>query len=183
LVSRKFFATCWVMVEAPTGRRIDARVAVEVLVFGRQEGVDHPFGNRLDRHENPLLGGVLSQQPAIARMNPGHRRWIVVGQLLVVGQVLAVVVEDVEHAAARRQGAANQQNQDCDKYLHVDPRRGLRAASAPQPVARVANETGRRPKPSLPRAAPDPIETCDISIDYGDLMARHEGPAGRCPAK
>jgi hypothetical protein len=92
-------------------------------------------------------------------MNPGHRRRIVVGQLLVVGQVLAVVVEDVEHAAARRQGAANQQNQDCDEYLHVDPCRGLRAASAPHPVAqvaqiaqiaRVANETGRRPKPSLP---------------------------------
>jgi hypothetical protein len=67
LVSRKFLATCWVMVEAPCGRRplpyccyvehagardageVDAAVLVVVLVFGRDEGVGDELGHGLDR--------------------------------------------------------------------------------------------------------------------------------------
>jgi hypothetical protein len=69
LVSRKFLATCWVIVEAPwrppgsrmlvtTARasdRINAGVMIEILVFGRQERSLDPVRDRLDRQEQPPL--------------------------------------------------------------------------------------------------------------------------------
>ena len=84
-------ATCWVIVEAPTGRRsamsrcevgdrgahdaqrVDARMRVEVLVLGREERLDHALRNRLDRHEHPLLVGELGQQSAVAGVHDGSR--------------------------------------------------------------------------------------------------------------
>ena len=72
---------------AGDGQRIDAAVAVEILVLGRQEGVDHPPGDRVDRHEDPLFRGVFGQQPAVACMHPGDRGRLVAGKLLVIRQV------------------------------------------------------------------------------------------------
>ena len=92
LVSRKFLATCWVMVEAPTGRRsraqafdvgdhgadqrheVDAGMGEEVLVLRRDEGVDHPLRKGLDRHEDPALAGIFRDQAAVAGMDPRRRR-------------------------------------------------------------------------------------------------------------
>ena len=75
--SRKFLATCWVMVEAPTGRRpepmfctlvsdgaaeavdVDAGMVVEILVLGRQERGLDAVRDRLDRQEEPPLAGDI----------------------------------------------------------------------------------------------------------------------------
>jgi hypothetical protein len=89
------------MVEAPTGRRpwINPGVVEEVLVLGRQEGVDDPLGDHLDRHEDPLLHGIFRENPAVAGVHPGHRRRIVGGQLLEVRQVPAVLLVHEEGRA------------------------------------------------------------------------------------
>ena len=93
LDSRKFLATCWVMVEAPcclprlgVGQRgahdalgVDAAVLVEVLVLGRQEGADHDLRHRLDRQVEPALAGVFGEQRAVRRRgrgsSPAARNW------------------------------------------------------------------------------------------------------------
>ena len=75
--SRKFLATCWVMVEAPSGRflpkfcrllrtartmpvKSSAAMLVEALVLGREEGRDHQLRHDVDRHEDAPLAGVLA---------------------------------------------------------------------------------------------------------------------------
>src|SRR3546814_3594748 len=56
---------------------IDARMLVEVLVLGRQEGLHDALGNRLDRDEHPLVAGELRQQPTVSGMHArDHRRLI-----------------------------------------------------------------------------------------------------------
>src|SRR5690606_9639751 len=85
---------------------VDAGVFVEILVFGGEKGVYHAPRNRLDRHEDALLGGVLGDQTAVTSVHAGDRRWFVVGELAVFWQAAAVMVEEVEHAT----GAGNYQD-------------------------------------------------------------------------
>ena len=103
--SRKFFATCWVMVEAPIGRLpeprlrrlttrraqdagdVDAVVLVEVLVLGRKERRLDEVGHRLDRQIEPPLARVLGDQLAVGRVDARHHRRLVLRQAVVVGQV------------------------------------------------------------------------------------------------
>ena len=47
-------------------KRIDAGVGVEILVFRREEGVDHQRRHRFDRNEDALLGRVFGHQAAVA---------------------------------------------------------------------------------------------------------------------
>ena len=83
-------------------------MAVEIFVLGRQEGVDHPQGDRLDRHIYPFLGRVFDQQPAVPGVQARYRGRLVVGQLTIVRQITAVVVEKIQHAASAQQGKEQQ---------------------------------------------------------------------------
>ncbi len=73
--------------------RVDAVMAVEVLVLGGKEGVDDGFWDRLDRHEDPSLGRVFGQEPAVAPVNSGHDRRLIMRELLVIGQVTTEIPE------------------------------------------------------------------------------------------
>ena len=89
---------------AHDAQRVDARMRVEILVLGREERLNHALRNRLDRHEHPLLVGELGQQSAVAGVQTGHRRRLVVGQLPVVRQARAVTVHQEQRASAGDQG-------------------------------------------------------------------------------
>jgi hypothetical protein len=96
-----FFATCWVIVEAPIGRRcslrrpisvmaarrIDAVLDIEIFILGRDKRVFDERRDRLYRHEQAPLARVFGQQPAVPGINAGHNRRLVMGELLVIGQI------------------------------------------------------------------------------------------------
>ena len=84
------------MVEAPWGRRarsiilkvdngsasyageIQPAMLVKVLILGGEKGIDHKFGNRLDRDIQPSFARIFRHQRAVRRMNPRHHRRFVV---------------------------------------------------------------------------------------------------------
>ena len=63
---------------------VNARMAVEILIFGRQKRLDDALWHGGNRHENPAFGRVFGQQSTIAAMDPGHHRWLIIGQLAVI---------------------------------------------------------------------------------------------------
>jgi hypothetical protein len=75
--------------------RVDARVLVEILVLGRQEGTDHKLGHGIDRHVEPALAGVFGDQAAVGRMDAGHHRRLVIRQLGMLRQVLRIEPESI----------------------------------------------------------------------------------------
>ena len=82
---------------------IDAGMGIEIPVLGGEEGVDHQRRHRLDRHEDALLGRVFGQQPAVAGMDAGDDRRLVIGELLVIRQVAAEIPDrEPGHAGTRR---------------------------------------------------------------------------------
>ena len=76
---------------------------VEILVLGRDEGVNDILRDVVDRHEDTVLAGVFRDQETVTGMHPAHDRRRVFGQLLVIGQV----VRDA-HDVDRRRNEADQ---------------------------------------------------------------------------
>ncbi len=103
--------------------RVEAVVLVEVLVLGRDEGILHPVGDLVDRREDPSLAGELVHEPALSGIDPAERRRLVVLELGVVGQVLAVDGEDrrqtrESHDRTDRQPAENKTEKPEDQSKH-----------------------------------------------------------------
>ena len=94
---------------------IDARVVVEILVFGGEERLHHALGDRLYGDEDALVARILLQQPPVARMDAGHHRRLVVRQVLVVGQTPAEMVECVQHGAHAADGDDQEENEDSEQ--------------------------------------------------------------------
>ena len=69
------------------GGRIDPVMVVEILVLGREKGVDDEFWDRLDRHENPPLGRVFSEKAAVAGMHSSGDRRLIMSKLLIIRQI------------------------------------------------------------------------------------------------
>ena len=95
---------------------------VEVLVFRREERVDHELWHRLDRQiEAPLLG-ILTEQRTVGRMHARHHRRLVILKLGVVGQVLGEMPDrarDTGHADQEHDGAGSEQEtQKPDQQAH-----------------------------------------------------------------
>ncbi len=67
---------------------VEAAVLVEALVLGRKERSDDALRNRVDRHEDAPLARIFRDQRAVMRMDAGHDRRLVLGEALVVRQVL-----------------------------------------------------------------------------------------------
>ena len=84
---------------------------VEVLVLGGQERGDDAFRDRRDRHEDPALGRVLGQQPAVPGIDAGRDRRLVIGQLLVIGQVAA----EMPDRQPNRGGARDRQHDHAEE--------------------------------------------------------------------
>jgi hypothetical protein len=116
LVSRKFLATCWVIVEAP------------ILVLGGDEGPDDQARHRADRHENAPLERVFGEQPAVARLNARHGRRLVVGELLIIGQADAVFPQHGEQAAATQYREEHERQRAADDPLEYHSPSFIRTA-------------------------------------------------------
>ena len=91
---------------------------VERLVLSREEGLDQPARHGVERHEQPLLPGVLGEQPPVARVNPGHHRRLVGRELIVIGQVPAIVKEHERDGTASNGSEQNDAAQDDAEGLH-----------------------------------------------------------------
>ncbi len=72
---------------------------VEILVFGRDEGVFNQIGNFLDRLKQPSLLGEFVDQSAFAGIDAADGFRGILRQLLVAGQIAAV---DPEYGAKRQ---------------------------------------------------------------------------------
>ena len=120
LVSRKFFATCCVMVDAPTGGgpnrfwkivddraeeagHVDAGMFVEILVLGRQERRLDAVRHGLDRQVEPPLARELAHQRTVRSVHAGRHRRLVFGQHFVVGQILGEIADKDGHAGRRKE--------------------------------------------------------------------------------
>ena len=111
--------------------KVEPVVVVEILVLGREEGVDHHLRHGLDRDVEPALGGVFGNQRAVGGVHAGHHRRLVVLQLRVVRQVLGEVPEqpgagadpDQEHDRARceQESAESQEESHGRKSIPDEP--------------------------------------------------------------
>jgi hypothetical protein len=99
-------------------QEIEAVVIVEVLVLGGDEGVDDPFRDHLDRHEDPLFDGELGQDAPVAGVHAGHRRRVVVRKLIVIRQIAPVDIEHVDHADAAGDRQDQRQREQRGKQSH-----------------------------------------------------------------
>ncbi len=68
---------------------VEAGVLVEILVFRRDEGVLDLVRDGLDRQVEAALVGVFGHQLAVGGMHPRHHGRLVLGQRLVVGQIVS----------------------------------------------------------------------------------------------
>ncbi len=102
-VSKKFLATCWVIVEAPCTRfdalqeheagaqdalGIEAAMGIEILVLGGDEGVLDQRRNGRRRQIKTTLARIFGQKAAVGGVNARHHRRLVILQLGIVGQIL-----------------------------------------------------------------------------------------------
>ena len=76
-------------------RPVKALMLVEGLVLGRDEGLDELLRDVVDRHEETALLGIFGNQRAVGGMHARHHRRLVLGELLIVGQTLGHVPDDV----------------------------------------------------------------------------------------
>ena len=84
-------------------RQVDPEMLVKGGVFGCQKCQHNLARHHLDGHEDAAFNGVLRKQPAVARMDPGGDRRFVIGEMMVVGQAAAEMIEREEPAARRKQ--------------------------------------------------------------------------------
>lgn len=92
--------------------RIDAAMAVEILVLGREEGLDDTRRNGGDGDIETALAGELADQLAVARMDARHHRRLVIGELGVIRQVLVQAPDEITagHKAAGQQYKKDRRN-------------------------------------------------------------------------
>ncbi len=78
--------------------RIDAPVAVEILVFSRDEGMLDQVRNFVRRKIKPPLARIFGKQAAVRRMHARHDRRLIVLEQRVIREVLLVLPYDAgEH--------------------------------------------------------------------------------------
>ena len=85
---------------------------IEGLILSRQKCLYQPRRHRLYRHENTFFGSVLGNQRAIAGMNARGDRRLILRQLVIVRQILAIGPEDPEDRCG---GGNKSQKQKADQ--------------------------------------------------------------------
>ena len=96
-------------------RQVDPEMLVKGGVFRGQKRQYDLARHRLDGHEDAAFDGVVREQPAVARMNPGGHGRLVVGELMVIGQAAAEVIEHKDPAARRKQYEHEESQADIGK--------------------------------------------------------------------
>ena len=118
---------------ADDAENVDTRMAVEILVFRRQESLLHLIGNLLDGYEEAPLAGIFSDQRAVAGINAGGDGRLVMGEQVIAGKI----ARDPEHISGREEKTdQNQTGQtaqnDISHQFHLSLSREPRGP-APQP--------------------------------------------------
>jgi hypothetical protein len=143
--SRKFFITCWVIVEAPrsvwprvtTASRSAEIIAsgskpgmfVEIPVLGRDEGMLHLVRDIVDRHEQPAFLRELVDQLPLAREDAADRRRRVIGQLLMAGQIGGIHPDHAAHGQRAGGDPQHKKAEDPSKKGQDETQHGDRAPS------------------------------------------------------
>ena len=109
---------------ARDARHVEAAVLVEALVLGRKERRDDALRNRVDGHEDAPLARVLGDQRAVMRMDARHDRRLVLGEALVVGQVL-------RHAPQHEAGGCGADQEQDDERAKAEAEEAQEQALAP----------------------------------------------------
>src|SRR5271163_193809 len=106
-------------------------MTVEVFVLSREKGIDDPFWDRLDRHQDAPLDRVFGQQTTIPCVNAGHDRRLIMSELLVVRQ-FAVELRDRD--------ADDNATGDCkeDRIAQKEPAEGDHDQMAPSRISSTA---------------------------------------------
>ena len=78
---------------------VDAVVLVEVLILRGQKSVDDHFRHDLDGHVDAAFFREFRDEPAVARVHAGNDGRLIVRQLLVIGQILRDLPEEIGRAA------------------------------------------------------------------------------------
>ena len=142
--TRKFFATCWVIVDAPCTCRppwaitingaadalgVDAVMRIEILIFRRDESLLKHRRNRRTGQEQPSLVRIFGEDGAVAGVDAGCDRRLVVAQLRRIRQVLVEIKHhardddraDEEDNCPRREQKAQKSH---EQPHQIHPRRG-----------------------------------------------------------
>ncbi len=80
------------------GDEIHAAMFVEIFVLGGDEGVLNNFRNRFDRDEDALFLREFGQKSAVPGIKPRDDRGLVIAELGIIRQILAVMADDVGYA-------------------------------------------------------------------------------------
>ena len=143
---------------------VEAAVLIEVLVLGRDEGVDDALGNGGDRHVDAPLARVLGDQPAVIGVDARHHRRLVLGEHLVVRQFLG----DFPQHEGGRAGHGDEQNHAGGEHEAEKAQKEPAATTAPPLLRRLdwcCDIHGFRPsRPRFqPRGAPEPTLTKNMA--------------------
>jgi hypothetical protein len=94
-------------------------MGVEVLVLGRDEGLLHQVGHLVDRHEDAPLAGELGDDVAGAGVDAGQDLRLVLAELLVARQVMAVDLDETGDAAeGEDHGQRREGEKRCEQANH-----------------------------------------------------------------
>ena len=110
-------------------RNIDAAMLEEMLVLGRQEGLDHDRRDFVVGHEDPALLRELADQGPVPGIDPRRRRRAIVGQFARIGQIMEQIgrVQRDNHADERHKA----EDPDPD---HDEPTLGCLHVQLPGPA-------------------------------------------------
>ena len=67
---------------------VEPAMVVEILVLGRDEGVNDILRDIVDRNEDAVFPGIFGNQQAVAGMHAAHDRRLILSQLLVIRQII-----------------------------------------------------------------------------------------------
>ncbi len=96
--------------------RIDAGMAVEILVLSRSEGVDHALGHEGDWHENAPLARILAENRPVAGIDTCRHRWLIILQSFDAGEVARQRIEEPGCREDRENAKRPQRQAGVEKY-------------------------------------------------------------------
>ena len=162
---------------------IEPAMLVEILVLGRDEGVDHHLRHRLDRQIQSALLGVFGEQRAVGRVHARHHRRFVILQLRIIRQVLGVMPHHSGDAGDADQEqdrpGREQKPEEAQKQLHV--MKTIMPKGGPDPFAAADDIRNREILGDFTGSyALRPLSSPLVAGFYGQTEAQTAGSTGDC---
>ena len=102
-------------------------MAVEILVLGRNERLDHFRRHGIDGNEGAVLTGIFGDQRAVSGVHAAHHRRLVIGQLRIVRQI----VRNADHIDSGRGQHHQPQDDRGDPADQTNAQKNFRYAHIP----------------------------------------------------